>query len=203
MKTIQSSIIGVLKQVDDFDDWWESDPIDIPFFENKKIAITYMDFTPESDSTFIEEADLAIKTFLSKVTNDRLSISSLAYKNCMDFLKMVEYDEADQPLWDITDKNDIWKFIYPHDIYATRGHGNDEGIYINATCECEWEQEHGFQMVFKRGDQLVRLSAQDGYIGEEEESITNTQYTPTSSSYESIQEQQTISFWSKLKKLWS
>lgn len=202
MKTIKSNIIGLLNQANGFDDWWESNPIAIPFFEDKKIAITYMDFVPESDPTFIEEADLAIKTFLSKVATDRISISNAAYKNCMDFLNMVEYDEADQPLWNIKDKNDIWKFIYPHDIYVTRGHGKDEGIYINTACECEWEQEHGFQMVFKRGDQLVRLSAQDGYIGEEEESIADTQYTSTSPSYDSIQEQQTISFWSKLKKLW-
>ncbi|MEP0265545.1 hypothetical protein [Dokdonia sp.] len=202
MKTIESNILGTLKQAKGFDDWWESDPVAISFFEDKKTTITYMDVVPDNDPTFIEEADQAIKTFLSKEREDRFDISALAYKNCMDFLRAVEFDEADQPLWDIEHENDIWKFIYPHDIYVTRGHGKDDGIYINVACECEWEQEHGFQMIFKRGNQLVKLSEQDGYIAEEKETL-NLHETSNTFDHKIPEEQHTTSIWSKFKRFWT
>ena len=84
----------------------------------------------------------------------------------MDFLNAVEFDEADQPLWNIKDENEIWNFIYPQTIFVTRRHRHDENIYINVTCECEWEQEHGLQLVFRQGKILTRISAQDGHITE-------------------------------------
>ena len=166
MKTITSTIIGELKQNDQFDDWWESEPVQIQFFDNKKLKITFMDLVVESDPNFIKEADQALKLFLEKKTDDRLELSELAFQNCMDFLNAVEYDEADKPLWDIEDKNEIWNFIYPQDIYLTRRHRRDEDIYINLTCECEWEQEHGLQLVFRQGKKLTRISNQDGHLTE-------------------------------------
>ena len=41
-----------------------------------------------------------------------------------------------------------------------------EDIYINVTCECEWEKEHGLQIVFRQGKQLTRISEQDGHLTE-------------------------------------
>lgn len=166
MKTITSSIIGELKQNDQFDDWWESEPVEIRFFDHKKLKITFMDLVPEGDTIFINEADQALKSFLEKKANYRVELSELAYQNCMDFLNAVEYDEAYKPLWDIKEKSEIWNFIYPQDIYVTRRHRRDKDIYINITCECEWEQEHGLQLVFRQGKKLTRISDQDGHITE-------------------------------------
>tara|TARA_R110002111_G_scaffold260434_1_gene331763 strand:+ start:5387 stop:5980 length:594 start_codon:yes stop_codon:yes gene_type:complete len=166
MASIKSDIIGELNQDNQFEDWWHSLPIKIPFFNNKTVEIAFMGFVPESDALFIKDADEALKTFLEKSETDRLSLSHLAYKNCMDFLNAVEFDEADQPLWNIKDENEIWNFIYPQTVFVTRRHRHDENIYINVTCECEWEQEHGLQLVFRQGKILTRISAQDGHITE-------------------------------------
>lgn len=163
---ITSTIIGTLFQNDQFDDWWESKLIAIPFFNNKPLRITFMDLVPERDLNFINEADQALKAFLAKKRNDRIELSELAYQNCMDFLNEVGYDEADKPLWDINEKREIWNFIYPQNIYVTRRNRRDKDIYINVTCECEWEQEHGLQLVFRQGKKLTRISDQDGHITE-------------------------------------
>ncbi|WP_251007438.1 DUF6985 domain-containing protein [Tenacibaculum dicentrarchi] len=186
MRTIKSEIIGELKQNDQFEDWWESEVIEIPFFDNKKMKITFMDFIPENDTEFIKEADKALKSFLKKSKNDRLLISNLAYENCMEFLNAVEFDDVDKPLRDIKDKNKIWKFIYPQDIYVTRSHDKFEIIYLNLACECEWEQEHGLQLLFKEGEKLTRISEQDGHITEsdsyENPIIENNEFKPLSES---------------------
>jgi len=33
-------------------------------------------------------------------------------------------------------------------------------------CECDWEPEHGLQLVFRQGRKLTRISAQDGHLTE-------------------------------------
>lgn len=163
---IVSKIIGDLKQEDRFLDWWISEDITIPFFDDKKFAITFTDFDPELDKTFIEEADHALINFLKLNKEDRILISELAYKNCMDFLDMVEYDEADEPLRQIKNKNEIWHFIHPTEIYVSRRPYKDQDIYIQIACDCDWEQEHGLQLVFKKGKKLTRISDQDGHLTE-------------------------------------
>lgn len=166
MKEIESKVIGKLIQNQEFDDWWESGFIQIPILDNKELKITFMDFVPEDDEEFIVEADKALEKFLSKKQEEKWELSELVHKNCMEFLEAVGYDEMDKLLWDIKNKNEIWKYVYPHEIYVTRRHRRDEDIYINVTCECEWEQEHGLQLVFRKGKQLTRISSQDGHITE-------------------------------------
>lgn len=168
-KEIISKIIGRLKQEDNFPDWWKSEEISIPFFDNEKLTITFMDFEPEHDKTFIDEADQALINFLKLNADDRNLISVLAYKNCMDFLDAVEYDEADEPdepLRQINNKNEIWNFIQPTEIYVTRRPYKEQDIYVQIACECDWEQEHGLQLVFRQGKKLTRISDQDGHLTE-------------------------------------
>lgn len=165
-KEITSKIIGQLKQEDTFPDWWKSEKTEIPFFENEKLAITFMDFEPEHDKTFIEEADQTLINFLKLNLAYRNSISDLAYKNCKDFLDTVGYEKADAPLRKIKDHNEIWNFIHPTEIYVTRRPYNDKDVYIILACECDWDQEHGLQLVFRQGKQLTRISGQDGHLTE-------------------------------------
>lgn len=161
---IESKIIGKLKQNSEFEDWWESKEIEIPFFDNKKFIITFMDFEPENDDAFIDEADLALTYFLKLNEKDRNSISQLVYENCMNFLEEIEFDEADEPLRQIKDKNDIWNFVYPDEISVQRRPYNDKDIYVVVGCNCDWEQEHGLQLVFRQGKKLTRISDIDGHL---------------------------------------
>lgn len=92
-KEIISNIIGRLKQDDTFPDWWKSEAFEIPYFGNDKLTITLIDFEPEKDKTFLDEAEQAF-------------------------------------------------------------------------CECDWEEEHGLQLVFRQGKKLTRISDQDGHLTE-------------------------------------
>jgi hypothetical protein len=163
---ITSKIIGQLKQEEGFPDFWESLEIEIPFFDNKKLVIIFMGFEPEQDKTFIEEADKALANFFKLTSIDRNSISKLAYKNCMNFLEDIGFDDSDEPLRQVKDQNEIWNFIYPSRICVSRRPYKEQDIYIMIDCECDWEQEHGLQLVFRQGKQLTRISEQDGHLTE-------------------------------------
>lgn len=161
---IISRIIGILWQNDQFNDWWESSLIKIPFFDNKELKVIFMNFVPENDDLFIKEADEAIETFLNKSNSDRIQISKLVYKNCKDFLTDIGFDDNDKKLWEIKDEKLIWDFVSPNEIYVTRRPYNDKNIYIDINCECQWEQEHGLQLVFRQGKQITRVSQIDGHL---------------------------------------
>ncbi len=180
MEEINSKTIGKLKLMpkDEEDeefsvlgDWWESEPIEIPFFGNEETQIVFVDFTPDEDPEFLKKADDALVLFLNKRESDRLKLSKLVYKNCMDFLNSVEYDEADKPLWDIKDPNEIWEYVELSQIYVERRfskYEEDNNIYINVSCECDWDQENGLQLVFLDGIQVIRVSSIDGYLTNED-----------------------------------
>jgi hypothetical protein len=163
---ITSRIIGQLKQVERFPDRWKSKGIEIPFFDNEKLTIIFLNFEPEHDNTFVEEADQALSNFLKLTSADRNSISGLAYRNCMNFLDAIGFDEAGDPLRLINKQDEIWKFIYPTEIFVIRRHRGDNDIYVQIDCECDWEQEHGLQLVYRQGKQLTRISEQDGHLTE-------------------------------------
>jgi hypothetical protein len=40
----------------------------------------------------------------------------------------------------------------------------DKGIYISVECGCEWEQEHGLQIVLKSGLKVNKLGGYDGHF---------------------------------------
>lgn len=161
-----SKTLGPLIQDNNFPDWWKSAAIEIPFFDHEKLSITFTDFDPEQDKTFLEEADQALANFLQLNVEDRNSISDLAYQNCMDFLDAVGYGEMDEALRQIKNHHEIWGFIQPTEIYVTRRPYQEQDIYVQVACECDWEQEHGLQLVFRQGKKLTRISAQDGHLTE-------------------------------------
>ncbi len=165
-QVITSKVIGPLKQDDQLGNWWKSEAIKIPFFDNEKLAIIFVDFDPEHDQTFLDEADQALTNFLKLNAADRNLISDLAYKNCLDFLEEVEFDEADESLRQIKAPNEIWNFIQPTEIYIARRPYQEQDIYVQVACACEWEQEHGLQLVFRQGKKLTRISDQDGHLTE-------------------------------------
>ncbi|HEY7328274.1 MAG TPA: hypothetical protein VH592_11565 [Gemmataceae bacterium] len=46
---------------------------------------------------------------------------------------------------------------------SRRAYG-DKGIYISVECGCEWEQEHGLQLVLRNGLKVNKLGGYDGHL---------------------------------------
>ena len=163
---ITSQAVGQLTQDETFPEWWLSQEVPVPFFDGKKLPVTFTGCEPAVDKTFISEADEALTNFFALGKADRESISQLVHKNCMEFLDAIGFDEADQALWDIEDEKEIWNFVHPTEIYVTRRPYKEQDMYVQVACECDWEQEHGLQLVFRQGKKLTRVSSQDGHLTE-------------------------------------
>ena len=160
MEDIQIELLGRLKSHPDVpDEWLISEPVEISFFDGKEISFTIqIDLNKHKNA--LTEANQAIENFLKKDALDKLNFTSLIYEH----YKQIQhyYDSKSwgaMPL-ELKDKDEIWRFVYPGNGYICRSPG-DEYIYVLITCECEWEPEHGLQLVFKNGLELTKVSEID------------------------------------------
>ncbi|SFD88584.1 hypothetical protein SAMN05518672_103697 [Chitinophaga sp. CF118] len=163
---ITSQVIGQLTQDDTYEDWWKSKEITIPLFNNQKLPITFMNWTPDDFQAHLEEADTALRNFLHLTIDDLNNVTDLVYKNYTDFMDEVIYDGIDPEMANMTQNSDIWKFVYPTDIYISKRHRRDKDIYISVACSCGWDDEHGLQLVFRQGKKVTRVSGEDGHLTE-------------------------------------
>lgn len=138
-----------------------SKPIPIPFFDGLQLEFIFDGY--ENDENFFFEAEKAVSNFLEKNDIERMKISHLVFKNYTEFINSVGEDE-DLP--EIKDKEQVWQFVYPEKIIVKRRHRRDKDIYLQIHCNCEWEIEHGLQLVFKQGLKLTRVSYIDGHSTE-------------------------------------
>ena len=162
MSTIDSAQLGTLKQNEKFKELWMSDPKSVPLVE-QDLPFLFMDFDPEKDETFIKEADKAISNFMQLNSFYKLQIAQNVFENFVEYCSYISEDEIPanmkgaQPL-------SIWNHVLPSRVFVGRRAKNDKDIYIVLACECEWEKEHGLQLVFRQGKKLTRVSDQDGHL---------------------------------------
>lgn len=138
-----------------------SESISISFFDGLKLEFIFDGY--ENDENFFFEADKAVSTFLEKNDLERMKISHLVFKDYTEFIDAVGDDE-DLPK--IEYEKDVWQFVYPDKIIVKRRHRRDKDIYLQIHCNCEWEIEHGLQIVFRQGKKITRVSSIDGHSTE-------------------------------------
>lgn len=148
-------LLGELYEHKHIPEWLCSKPIPVPLLKNKELPFIIKLENLENSSNLVNEA---LENFL-KLDNDyRLKISDLVYENYKECL-----DDGEFEPFEINDNKDIWNYIYPQEIYIEERR-KDKLIYIKIACECEWEEEHGLQLVFQKGTRISRISSQDGHL---------------------------------------
>lgn len=138
--------------------WYRSEPIPVPMFGGKKchVVLDGYDTDPRKD-----EFHVAIANFLS-ATPDVLREADEPlfryYKNNEEWWT----EEGEPP---ITSADELWKHVQlgGQPMVTRRAYG-DQGIYISIECECDWEPEHGLQLVLKNGLKVNKLGGYDGHL---------------------------------------
>lgn len=156
--------IGDLAQ-SEFDDWWTVSAF-VPL-AGQDLPITVMNFNPQ-DSAHADRVamfDSAIRAFMALGVVERQAAGTLAIANCHDFIEAVGEEDWNREMAQCHDAEVIWKFIKPRNAYVSFGKKTGHA-YVALACNCEWEEEHGLQFVYRNGRELIRVSAADGWVGE-------------------------------------
>ena len=157
MVNMISKIAGHLTQDDNFEEWWNSHLIEIPYFQNKELKIIFTDAQNES---YFKLADIALENFMQLSQTDQQKHSFQIIEN---YKQNLIFDYT--PKLELSSETDIWNFVYPTEIYVEQNENGE--LFVLVSCGCEWEAEHGLQLVFKNGQNLSRVSYHDGGLEEE------------------------------------
>lgn len=65
----------------------------------------------------------------------------------------------------VASPQEIWRYIqFGKDLIVTRREYGERGIYISIHCKCDWEQEHGLEIVFKNGLKVNKIGSCNNHL---------------------------------------
>jgi hypothetical protein len=109
---------------------------------------------------FSNHHDTALKEIEEHIYNYYLDVKS-AYEND-DFF---DEEDLEDMIPSIKSPSDIWKYVtLGSTLIVSRRYYKDKKIYISLESECEWEPEHGLQIVFKEGKSVNKIGSFDGHL---------------------------------------
>ena len=162
MTTLHSAVLGPLTQDVSFADWYEADaPLGMPFFDGMPLGVTLIDVAPGTEAALVADADDALRAFRELTTTDRRAVSERVMRN---YLEMLEMSDIEPLEVDEDDPDGIWRFVHPTQMYLSRRARRDHDVYVQIHCNCDWEEEHGLQLIFRHGRLLTRVSDIDGHL---------------------------------------
>lgn len=156
---IEVPLLGELER-DQFDDWLRSKPIAVNVLGGDEFEFIFEEYE-EDDSK--EEYHDAIEKFLSIDESVLKKAQDYIYQYYKDiFVQLVPDDD-----WyvEIASPEDVWKHIqFGGTPMVSRRPYGDELVYISLECSCDWEREHGLQIVFKQGLYVNKIGPFDGHL---------------------------------------
>lgn len=156
---IEVPILGELEK-DHFDDWLRSKPIPVNVLGGGEFEFILEGYEEDEAKEDFHEA---IENFLSIDESVLKQAQDYIYEYYKDvFAQLVPDDD-----WyvEIAEPKDLWPHIQLGNTpMVTRRPYGDELVYITLECSCDWEKEHGLQIVFKQGLFVNKVGSFDGHL---------------------------------------
>ena len=150
--------LGELTPNSSISDWWVSTEVHVSYFPDTPLRFVFQNLVSD---LFPAEFAAAVRNFLGLTLENRTEATPCVFKNYCDFVDAVGEDELD---FVIDEPTDVWSHVHPSEIYVLRRASGDKKVYVQICANCDWEEEHGLQIVYREGRQLSRVSDQDGHV---------------------------------------
>jgi len=158
--------VGPLSASEEIEEWLISKPIAVPYFDGLEMTFILDGFADESadeeeigiDPEVEKAIEQAVRAFLSLGANDRKVAGESVFQY---FRKTLDALGEDQVAVAIDSADEVWEYVEPTEIFVIPGDEGENAIYIMIAAECDWDPEHGLQLVYRGGNELVRVGAQD------------------------------------------
>lgn len=135
-----------------------SAPIPVRVLQDKHIRLILEGYEEDENP---EDFHSAINSFLSIGPEVLVAAESHVFSYYRDVDGF--WDSHDEPVV-IRTSSEVWAHVqFGKDAYLYRRASGDHGIYVSIECECDWEPEHGLQIVFRSGKSICKLGPYDGH----------------------------------------
>jgi hypothetical protein len=145
----QLSLLGKLREDPNLPGDWISKPVAVPFCE-KMIPFTLR--VTATDDVYPPDVENAVRTFLALNEEDRRRVATAVYQHYSTLLK--RFPEIDVG---ITEAADGWQHFQPTNVFVDRYDEGDGHVYVRLTCDCDWDEEHGLQILFWEGNKITLI----------------------------------------------
>jgi hypothetical protein len=141
-------------------DWYRSQAMPVPVFGGKLCRIVVVEY---DDDPRTDDFHVAIANFLRispSVLKEAEPFVFSYYQNCNS-----NWEPDDAEYLEIESPSDVWRHVQlgSEPLVRRRAYG-DKGIYVSLECNCDWEPEHGLQIVFKDGLRVNKVGSYDGHL---------------------------------------
>ena len=150
--------LGELTPDPDIEEWWVSEPVSVGYFAGTPLYFVLEDV---ADDPAPAEFETAVQNFLTLTSQDRAEATPWVFRNYTDYAEAVGEDDLD---FVIDTPEDVWAHVQPTKVHVLRRAYGDRKVYVVVAADCDWEEEHALQIVYREGKQLSRVSAQDGHV---------------------------------------
>jgi hypothetical protein len=138
------------------DPCWESGPISVPLLGDAPLRIQIFDV--EADDLLAPDEAAALRRLLALPRERSAEIVPHLWRYYQDILEAIGPEDIPA----ISDPSAIWSHVQPRWISLYRD--EDGVVYVSVESECDWEIEHGLQLVLQNGDRWVRVSDYSGHL---------------------------------------
>ena len=160
IEAVESPLLGKLTPDARFADWLVSAPVAVTLLRGKPVAFILE--AVENDRR-PAEFHAAVAAFLALADAARVATERhvfALYRSFADDFK----EEYDWP-FRIAEPSGVWPHVDATEVRVKReDDGNNAPVYVQVAAECDWEVEHGLQLVYSGGNVLTRVSTQDGWM---------------------------------------
>jgi hypothetical protein len=139
--------------------WYVSAPVRVPVLGNLMCSFIVDGYDREE---YREAIHGAIRSFLT-IDDDVLKQAEPALLEYLEDMNS-NWDPGDEEFIALARPSDAWKHVRLGTELHVRPRKKDGKAYISIECGCDWEPEHGLQIVFKEGRVVNKLGPYDGHM---------------------------------------
>jgi hypothetical protein len=112
-----------------------------------------------------EDFHAAIRTFLALDPSALTAATESIFAYYRDIMDDVVAAVDDEWYVEIAGPHDVLDHVrFGHEPMVTRDPYGDRHVYVSLECECDWEPEHGLQIVFRDGREVTKVGPYDGHL---------------------------------------
>jgi hypothetical protein len=140
--------------------WYYSQPMSVSSLGGKVCRIVVAGYDEDSKK---DEFHSAIANFLRLPPSALQEVSPHVFRYYQ--VCNSNWEPDDEEFVDIESPSYVWRHVQfgSEPIVRRRAYG-DKGIYVSIECSCDWEPEHGLQIVFKNGQRVNKIGSYDGHL---------------------------------------
>lgn len=156
------AVLGALARHPHIDGWVQSELVRIDSLGGHRFRFVFQESATVDDEVAVPSA---LQNLLRPDLNLVAQAEGHVFRYFQDTMRLLG---EDAPELTVATAAEVWRYVeFGESIHVHHERGDQfvpAGVYLSVECECAWEAEHGLQLVFRDGLEVVKVGMYDGHL---------------------------------------